>query len=179
VLHVGSREFEDNLLDAAFGSVTALGLEYAWREDLSGFGVEVGLFGSSEQGAVSGELDGQLLGAPNDVPFAAGVDGDLIELMLGSRYTLAAEDRPFEAFVGGGLNVVRVDVDGSVSGEGLGALSVDDSETSVGGYLHLGFLARAAEHLAFGVDVRRTVGVEALDSDLDHLTLSVMVGLHF
>lgn len=161
-LRLGTRTFGDDLLDDAFGSQTSFGVIWDSRRAPTGFGLELGLFFSTDDASAS---DGML---------TASIDQSLFELMAGGRYTVQAGASDLFLFGSAGLDLAYSSVDAELS-DGVTTLEADDSDTSVGAYLGLGGYYLLGQRAGLGLDVRKTIGTEDdnLDVDIDHTELAV------
>ncbi|HEX6884250.1 MAG TPA: outer membrane beta-barrel protein [Planctomycetota bacterium] len=165
-LRVGSRTWGDDLLDDAFGSQTSFGVIWDSRRAPTGFGVELGLFFSTDDASVSDGIT------------TASIDQSLLELMAGGRYTAQVGASDLFLFASAGLDLAYSSVEAELS-DGVTTLEADDTDSSVGAYVGAGAYYMLGRRAGLGLDVRKTIGTEDdnLEVDIDHTELAVSLVL--
>jgi len=165
-LRVGSRSWGDDLLDEAFGSQTSFGVIWDSRRAPTGFGVELGLFFSADDASASDGIT------------SASIDQSLLELMAGGRYTAQLGASEVFVFASAGLDLAYSSVEAELS-DGVTTLTADDTDSSVGAYVGAGAYAMLGRRAGLGVDVRKTIGTQDdnLDVDVDHTEVAVSLVL--
>jgi opacity protein-like surface antigen len=152
---VGERKFSDgDLQDLNIDRSYIYGVEIESHSASSGLGWEAGYQYSSDDNDVEG----------------LSTEIQLQEGYLGGRWTINADGR-LQPYVGGGLSILDVDIDGGPS---------SDDDMCYGAYLHAG-LQWAFDRLRFGVDLRHVfadahVLGEDVGLDYDQLALTAAFG---
>ncbi len=159
VLTVGEREFDDDLFEAAdVDEQDGFGLSYEW--EMGTFVWEVGFLGSEEDGEIA-TID---------------VEVTVTELYLGARYQFQVGVSPVRPYLGGGVSLVKADVDGD---SGLG----DDDDSSAGIYIHAGADWFITDSFFIGLAYRILTGTDLEvfdeDTDADYEQLALRLGFSF
>lgn len=161
-IRLGSRTWSEDILDDIFDSQGSFAVLWDSRQALSGFGWELGAFFSSDDASAS------------DGVVTASIDQSLFELMAGGRYTQQVGASNLFVFGSAGVDFAFSSVEAEIT-DGIDTVSADDTDTSVGGYLGAGAYLKVSQAVGLGLDVRRTIGTEDdnLDVDIDYTEFAV------
>ncbi len=164
--HIGGRVLDDEMYWEPLEDQLALGLEIETRPDSFPLGLEFGLLAG-----VSQESDYQNSGV--DLVSYIG------EFYAGPRLT-ASLGRSVRPYVGGGVTLMSVTAEGEAAGPFGGTITVDDSDSAVGGYAHGGLQIDVADGFHIGADVRGVFGTDVTlfntDGDADYVQVTLLLG---
>ncbi len=161
-LLVGKRQLDEDEWEPV-DEPGVIGLEYANEHANAALGFEVGV-------SIAAAEEDEFVTGLGDVEFT----NRALEIYGGLRKTFFA-DAAVRPYLGAGVTAIGVEAEGEAGG-----VSVDDDDTTFGGYAHGGLEFRITDSFRLGVDVRAVFGtdVDLFDAsgDTDYEQLALVAG---